>query len=1217
MKKTILGIVLFFTVLTQGWGVVLFRSASSDTSNGDPSENISLTIVKPAGVVANDVLIASIAFGPDSSTLEIPSGWILLRAISQPSGNGNNLSVFYRVAVSNEPVDYSWIITKHGQGDFTIGIAGGIAAFSGVDISDPIDAESGVATPSSLQHSTSITTTVTYTMLVASFEYASSGTWTPPLDMLETVDVGSETRDSGEGISLEINYGLQVLAGETVVKTAIASANEDTGAADIVALRPSIHPPIPPTCNLSNGISLSTYDISGYSHAYPIDHAEFDALETNYAIDSLKFGSGAVDNINTTGSNNTPYQNDPDEKYLSIFDGYIYIPSPGAYSFAVNGDDAVEVILDSNQYYGWYGSHESDDTSHNQIFTFLYAGYYKIKFRHQEWTGEDNYQLYWKNLTDIASAYEIVPKSSLFYCSFSKPVVDYRFDECTWNGTATDVKDSSGSGFNATSVNGASTQSSTAAGGGICHVGLFQSANNQYVNAGNVLNPDSNDWSVSVWVKWNGENGEQIIYNKENLYEARVKNGYFEYAWQPHWNWDGGQSIPVSQGVWTHFVITYDHSTQKVYEDGALMYSRNQTGDIGTNNDSLLIGARGNTSPQNYFNGNIDELKMFDKALDATQVLDIYNNEKAQKNYEGTLRTCSVCIFTPVTYKFDVWDTFRKINDRNISTKIVSQEFNLTIASLDENNIQSQDFNGTVCTSVVGDKNQTWIKSTFNDINTTSVSYMIANAVKDTRIDIRWWKNTTAAGVTCNDGSEDNKTLSTDNFAIRPLKFTMDLNTTSFYAGVPFHIDINASNLSGANSVDYNETNGTSFIFAINDSNATCASGALGNLPTPFKFSNGNISFDTNYSDVGDVIFNIKENNGSEFAFVDRDDTNDSERLIQEYNTSITVSPYQFAIVDYNFTRSPDQDWRYMSDVNESNITVSFNVQAQNMGGEVTPKFDAKCYATDVNVTIDLTSTDLTSTSSDGNISYYRQINNSSTMGDDINLSDINWTDTINDQNFTDGNSSKVVYALNVYRERNNLKNPLNINIADINTTDATVKNIGVTPENNGSKFYYGRVKTKDISTNKQTASHSLIVEVYSTSKVKDFHQESLNWYVMEDDNNKVITDLNDSTKFDTIVDTTLNTSVTDYTKGVLNFNLENPNKVQSAYIHVAIPSYLWSSRYNDYNATGDCSMHPCFKYNYVLDTLHSGISSGAFNGTSIGKDYNATKTKKGVKVFR
>ena len=111
-------------------------------------------------------------------------------------------------------------------------------------------------------------------------------------------------------------------------------------------------PPTPPTCNLSNGISLSTYDISGYTNQDPQNHADFDALETNYAIDSLKFGSGIVDNINTTGSDNNPYQNNPDDKYLSIFDGYIYIPSAGTYRFAVNGDDAVEVIL--SQYYGWY-----------------------------------------------------------------------------------------------------------------------------------------------------------------------------------------------------------------------------------------------------------------------------------------------------------------------------------------------------------------------------------------------------------------------------------------------------------------------------------------------------------------------------------------------------------------------------------------------------------------------------------------------------------------------------------------------------------------------------------------------------------------------------------------------------------------------------------------------------------------------------------------------
>ncbi|MFK5882463.1 MAG: hypothetical protein QM482_09645, partial [Sulfurospirillum sp.] len=481
--------------------------------------------------------------------------------------------------------------------------------------------------------------------------------------------------------------------------------------------------------------------------------------------------------------------------------------------------------------------------------------------------------------------------------------------------------------------------------------------------------------------------------------------------------------------------------------------------------------------------------------------------------------------------------------------------------------------------------------------------------------------NFSITGTELNSTTENNST-SSDNFAIRPRKFSIDINTTSFYAGVPFHMDLNASMQGGGNSLDYNETNGTSFSFDKIDSNATCISGTLGGLPNPLRFSDGGISFDANYSDVGDVNFTVNEINGSEFAFVDKDDTNDSVRLIQKFSKSITVEPYQFAIVDYKFERDPDQNWRYMSDVKDMNITASFKIQAQNFEGGVTHKFDRLCYANDVNFTIDVNSS-----SSDGNVSYFQSVNGMETYGVDRSLNNPNLIDTINDQNFSDGNSSKIIYALNIYRQHDRPKNPLSLQFIDINTTylhDSNVKNPGFTLDNNTSRYYFARIKTKDIDTNKQSVHHNLDIEIYSTSSLPGFHQNSLSWFGMKDDNiTKIInflpkkdfsmnsnkTGLNDINSTQNILD------------GIVDFTIINSwNKPDSAYIHLKIPKYLWYSRYNAYddNGSSDCGSHPCFKYNYLQKVNSSNIKSGDFNGTNIGNDYNASKvSKRGTKVFR
>ncbi|MCK7470469.1 MAG: PA14 domain-containing protein [Desulfomicrobium escambiense] len=45
------------------------------------------------------------------------------------------------------------------------------------------------------------------------------------------------------------------------------------------------------------------------------------------------------------------------DNYLSIFTGRINVTTAGNYRFAVDGDDAVEVLIDGVVRYGWYSSH--------------------------------------------------------------------------------------------------------------------------------------------------------------------------------------------------------------------------------------------------------------------------------------------------------------------------------------------------------------------------------------------------------------------------------------------------------------------------------------------------------------------------------------------------------------------------------------------------------------------------------------------------------------------------------------------------------------------------------------------------------------------------------------------------------------------------------------------------------------------------------------------
>ena len=213
---------------------------------------VSLSISTPAGVQANDVLIAAVGFNNSSAAVTPPAGWTLVRRISNASTTSNALAVYRRIAVAGEPASHIFVIAG---GTFPVG---GIQAFSGVDTSNPIDVENGQTTASALTHAApSITTLTANAMLVTSHTYASAGTWTPPTGMTEAVDTASGAA-AAAGQTIEGSYVLQAAAGATGTKTATASANADAGNTHILALRKFV-PNTPPTVSLTSPTNGATF----------------------------------------------------------------------------------------------------------------------------------------------------------------------------------------------------------------------------------------------------------------------------------------------------------------------------------------------------------------------------------------------------------------------------------------------------------------------------------------------------------------------------------------------------------------------------------------------------------------------------------------------------------------------------------------------------------------------------------------------------------------------------------------------------------------------------------------------------------------------------------------------------------------------------------------------------------------------------------------------
>ena len=74
----------------------------------------------------------------------------------------------------------------------------------------------------------------------------------------------------------------------------------------------------------------------------------------------------------------------------------------------------------------------------------------------------------------------------------------------------------------------------------------------------------------------------------------------------------------LTLNTWSHLAVTYDGATLRLYLNGVQVISRAQTGPIPTSTNPLQIG--GDSLYGQYFQGMIDEVRVYSRALTATQI---------------------------------------------------------------------------------------------------------------------------------------------------------------------------------------------------------------------------------------------------------------------------------------------------------------------------------------------------------------------------------------------------------------------------------------------------------------------------------------------------------------------------------------------------------------------------------------------------------------------
>jgi hypothetical protein len=78
----------------------------------------------------------------------------------------------------------------------------------------------------------------------------------------------------------------------------------------------------------------------------------------------------------------------------------------------------------------------------------------------------------------------------------------------------------------------------------------------------------------------------------------------------------GGEGLPTH--TWTHLAATYDGTTQRLYVNGVEVASQPQTGQVPVSSAALRIG--GNSVWGEYFQGKIDEVRLYNRALTVSEI---------------------------------------------------------------------------------------------------------------------------------------------------------------------------------------------------------------------------------------------------------------------------------------------------------------------------------------------------------------------------------------------------------------------------------------------------------------------------------------------------------------------------------------------------------------------------------------------------------------------
>ncbi len=335
------------------------------------------------------------------------------------------------------------------------------------------------------------------------------------------------------------------------------------------------------------------------------------------------------------------------DQFFVRWEGFVRVNSTGNYQFQTVSDDGVRLWVNNQLLIdNWTDHAATTDTSGS---VQLQAGaLYPIRLEYYENFGQAVIRL---RMGPTGGPFPAIPAGptptlgqGLYHCvpePDASLVAHYRMDEPAWTGAAGQVEDSSGNSNHGTAVGGASTAGASPAipgDPGTCRYGEFDGVND-YVNVPGLSSYLNGTASLAFWIRTT-QVGSDTAWVAPGVAGVELSGGTDDIFWgwldasgriglsvgDDFANWKSTTS--VNNGAWHHVALTRDHDagTFQIFVNGVLENSGGIAGGlIGTPFSSIGRVEDTGAGDGNYFQGNLDEVRIYDGVLDGAQVVAIMN----------------------------------------------------------------------------------------------------------------------------------------------------------------------------------------------------------------------------------------------------------------------------------------------------------------------------------------------------------------------------------------------------------------------------------------------------------------------------------------------------------------------------------------------------------------------------------------------------------------